>query len=670
MPTNVVKLQSISETGQQRNTSKKPRRIVSAKKEIATQDTLDAISQVQAVLELSPTGTILTVNEIFLRLLGYSSTELTGQSHAMLLDAVTLARPEHKQFWAELASGKAQCGDYRHVSKSGKDVWLRSSYCPVANANGQTVKIIVIASDVTEAKLQLELELAEMKTRIAIMDRTSIISESDLKGNITAINDRFCEVSGYEREELIGRPHSMVRHPDSPKELFKELWSTVGRGGIFRGIIKNRKKDGSPYYVDAVVAPVMGDNGKPKKYIGVRYEITETECEKQNTRAVLNAIDSAFAYIEFDVDGSVLTANKKFLDAMGYQLDQIVGKHHRSFVDGAYASSPAYAQFWADLRAGKTKTDVFPRITRDGRQIWLQASYAAVADEKGVIRKIIKIATDVTDAKVREARAAETKREAEAQTIKLGNASSDMVLIASQVAAGATETSAQANKVASAATQMQGNITSVAAAAEQMSATVREIAQNASESAKTAREAKDLASGANATVTALNVSALAIGKVTKVISTIAQQTNLLALNATIEAARAGEAGKGFAVVANEVKELAKETARATEEIAQQIESIQGDTTKSVVAIGHVLKVIEQIDGYASSIAASVEEQSATVREIARNANEVAAGAGSIVENIEGVAQGARDGEKQSAIAQTTATDVGRVAATLNALFTR
>jgi hemoglobin-like flavoprotein len=245
----------------------------------------------------------------------------------------------------------------------------------------------------------------------------------------------------------------------------------------------------------------------------------------------------------------------------------------------------------------------------------------------------------------------------ETVTVKLGGASQKLTAVASQLAAGATQTSAQASRVAGAAEQIKANVSSVASASEEMSATVREISSNASESAKTARQARDLASGANQTVQALSTSSAMIGKVTKVISTIAQQTNLLALNATIEAARAGEAGKGFAVVANEVKELAKETARATEEIAQQIDTIQADTGRSVSAIGEVVKIIELIDGYASSIAASVEEQAATVRDIARNANEVSAGVASVVDNIAGVADAARDAEKNAAETQHAAGDV-------------
>jgi methyl-accepting chemotaxis protein len=245
-----------------------------------------------------------------------------------------------------------------------------------------------------EARLK-EVE-AELKVRSDIMDVTSIVSEADKKGDILSVNDKFIEVSKYSREELLGAPHNTTRHPDMPKATFKQLWNTIGHGNVFRGVIKNRAKDGTPYYVDAVVAPIMGPNGKPMKYLGVRYDITEMEIERQNARGVLGAIDQSFAYIEFDLSGHVLSANKIFQQALGYALDEIAGKHHRMFVEPATSNSPAYTQFWADLGAGKPQNDLYKRITKAGQEIWIQAVYAPVKDEMGRVVKIVKIATDVT----------------------------------------------------------------------------------------------------------------------------------------------------------------------------------------------------------------------------------------------------------------------------------
>jgi len=240
-----------------------------------------------------------------------------------------------------------------------------------------------------------ELEV-ELKVRTDIMNMTSIVSESDKKGDILSINEKFIEVSKYPRNELIGFPHSTTRHPDMPKETFKQMWAAIGRGDMFRGIIKNRAKDGVPYYVDAVIAPIMGDNGKPMKYLGVRYDITAAETERQNARGILSAIDASYGLVEFDLKGHVLQANTNFLQMMGYSASEAVGQHHRQFVDSAYASSPSYQQFWGDLNAGKAQKDTFRRVGKGGKEVWLQAVYSPVMDEMGRVLKIVKIATDVT----------------------------------------------------------------------------------------------------------------------------------------------------------------------------------------------------------------------------------------------------------------------------------
>jgi methyl-accepting chemotaxis protein len=251
-------------------------------------------------------------------------------------------------------------------------------------------------AELTELKGRLAEVESELKVRTDIMNVTSIVSEADKKGDIVSINEKFVEVSKYSRDELIGHPHNTTRHPDMPKETFKQLWSTIGRGDIFRGVIKNRAKDGTPYYVDAVVAPILGENGKPKKYLGVRYDITAAEIERQNARGILGAIDASYAYIEFDLQGHVLLANANFLKVLGYQSDEVVGRHHRMFVDAAQAAAPAYQQFWRDLAAGKAQNDVFKRVTKAGGEVWIQAVYAPVSDEMGRVVKVVKIATDVT----------------------------------------------------------------------------------------------------------------------------------------------------------------------------------------------------------------------------------------------------------------------------------
>jgi methyl-accepting chemotaxis protein len=225
--------------------------------------------------------------------------------------------------------------------------------------------------------------------------------------------------------------------------------------------------------------------------------------------------------------------------------------------------------------------------------------------------------------------------------MQVASASEELNSTSQQITANSAETSAQADVVSKAAQTVSQNLQTVATGAEEMGASIKEIAKNATEAAKVATAAVKVAETTTVTVSKLGDSSTEIGQVIKVITSIAQQTNLLALNATIEAARAGEAGKGFAVVANEVKELAKETAKATEDISRKIEAIQGDTKAAVDAIASISGVIHQINDISSTIATAVEEQNATTNEMSRNVSEAATGAGEITSNIAGVAEAAQ-----------------------------
>ena len=249
----------------------------------------------------------------------------------------------------------------------------------------------------------------------------------------------------------------------------------------------------------------------------------------------------------------------------------------------------------------------------------------------------------------------------------LSSSSQQLAATSQQMSSNAEETSAQANTVASATQQVTTNLNSVATGAEEMTLTVQSISSNAGEAAKIAGEAVKTANSANATVAKLGESSAEIGQVIKVITSIAQQTNLLALNATIEAARAGEAGKGFAVVANEVKELAKQTAKATEDISQKITAIQDDTKRAVESIGSITGIINQINDISGTIATAVEEQSATTNEMSRNVQEAAKGSGEISHNIQGVATAAESTTRGAQDSLKAAQQLTDMAADLRAM---
>lgn len=225
-----------------------------------------ALDRLHAIAEFAADGTLLDANANFLGFIGCTLADVQGQPHAALLPVADREGAIQRQLWTGLATGKAQTVEARYATKDGHELWLSTAFEPLASGT-----FLCVATDVTERRA-IAAEIADLKVRAEITNLTSIVSEADLKGDIVSCNDKFCQVSQYNRDELVGRGHNTTRHPDMPKEVFKELWATIGRGKIFRGVVKNRKKDGTPYYVDAVIAPVLGENGKPRKYIGVRYE--------------------------------------------------------------------------------------------------------------------------------------------------------------------------------------------------------------------------------------------------------------------------------------------------------------------------------------------------------------------------------------------------------------
>lgn len=263
--------------------------------------------------------------------------------------------------------------------------------------NSWTNSLDILAEKMIQEQKNILKQQREMETKMALIDKLCIVSETDLKGYITYVNDKFCEEAQYTREELIGQNHNMVRHADMPKEAFKQLWQTVGNGNIFNAPVKNRRKDGTPYYVNAAIGPVLDENGKPEKYIGIRYDLTEETYQRLEAQGIVRAIDASFTYATFDSKGNILEVNEQFAKLLKYKPNELVGKNHRNLVRSEIANSSEYIQSWKSLTEGAAHQNNYLLQTSDNQSKWIQGVYSSIKDEMGRIEKIIMVGMDVTE---------------------------------------------------------------------------------------------------------------------------------------------------------------------------------------------------------------------------------------------------------------------------------
>jgi methyl-accepting chemotaxis protein len=539
-------------------------------------------------------------------------------------------------------------------------VTLQARINSIPDAKGRSQGYIVAWEDITYRQ-RLELDYAG---QIEAIHRSQAVIEFDMNGVIQNANEIFLKMVGYSLSELKGKQHSQFVEESIRKGAeYREMWQRLNRGESISGEFRRIANGGREIYIQGVYSPIFDKHGQPFKVVKYASDVTAARLQNADHEGQVAAIGRVQAVIEFGLDGTIVKANHNFLESMGYRLDEVQGRHHSMFVDTKYSSSAEYRKFWSELAEGRQQSGRFRRVGKGGNEVWIQGSYFPILDYAGRPFKVVKYATNITQLKQVEAALENT-----VQT--LASSAQELTAVSQQMASNSEETASQANVVSAAAEQVSRNVGTVASAAEEMGASIKEIAKNANEAARVATTAVRVAEKTNATVSKLGESSAEIGNVIKVITSIAQQTNLLALNATIEAARAGEAGKGFAVVANEVKELAKQTAKATEDIGRKIEAIQSDTKGAVEAIGQIGTIIGQINDIQSTIASAVEEQTATTSEISRNVNEAALGSREIAQNVMGVAQAARSTTEGAANTKASAEELARMAVALQHLVTK
>ena len=536
---------------------------------------VDAISASQAMIEFTPDGIILDANDNFLSAVGYERHEIVGFHHSMFVEKNLAQSDEYQAFWRSLAAGKHDARVYKRIRKDGSEIWIQASYNPMKDRHGHTYKVVKIATDITDQMLRD----AEKAGQIEAISRSQAVIEFELDGTIVTANQNFLDALGYSLPEIQGQHHRMFVDAEYGESAdYSAFWDTLRNGEFQSGEYCRLTKSGQEIWIQATYNPIFDMNGRPFRVVKFATDITARKERNADLEGQLLAINKAQAVIEFELDGTIISANENFTGAVGYSLDEIRGRHHRMFVEVGFAESEEYQNFWASLARGEYQAAEYKRIAKGGREIWIQASYNPIFDAKGRPYKVVKFATDVTE-QVRARLRNERVRE---------------------------------------------RMESVAAGAEELNASVKEIAEGMTKSRVTADQAVEAVSAADDTTQSLNRAAEQMGGIVELIQQITEQINLLALNATIESARAGEAGRGFAVVANEVKNLANQAKNATEQITGEIENVRQVAGGVVENLATIRASIGAVQEYVTSSSAAVEEQTAVSSEMSQQMQDAAA----------------------------------------------
>ena len=380
---------------------------------------------------------------------------------------------------------------------------------------------------------------------LGALDRSTAIVHLGLDGKVIKANPLFGDIFGLRPQELEGQPHAMMCVPDyAASAQYQDFWRRLSAGETFGGLFQRRHKDGHLLWLRATYNPVFNAAGKVTRIVKLASDVTAQVEDRLRSTGVLEAIDRSMAVIAFSPDGHVQHANGNFLQCLGYQLDDVLGQHHRMFCTRDYAASPAYASFWDGLRQGRYHQGQVQRVSRQGRTVWMEASYNPVFTQEGTVSGVVKVATDITD------------------KVLQGQARQQGVDTAYQIAHETQGLSTQSGHTVQQAVQR----------IEAMAAAFEDAVQR---------------------VTALGRQTQGIGATVGAIRRVADQTNLLALNAAVEAARAGESGRGFAVVAGEVRQLAANSKAATDDISQTIAAIQTEVAALTATMQAGLATVQE-----------------------------------------------------------------------------
>ena len=634
---------------------------------------MEALDKTQAVIDFNLDGTIITANENFCKTVGYTLEEIKGKHHRMFADPAYAASPEYAEFWAKLNRGEFDAGQYKRIGKGGKEIWIQASYNPIFDSKGTIFKVTKFAIDITSFMNQV----AEYESRNVAVGNGNAVIDFTPDGIILDANENFCKTVGYTLEEIKGKHHRMFADPAyaaSPE--YAEFWAKLNRGEFDAGQYKRIGKGGKEVWIQASYNPILDNEGKTYKVVKFATEVTEAKKNEMAATRVKNMMENMpinVMYVDRDLVLRYMNPHsvdtlRKLEHVLPVKADQMIGAcidvfHKNPAHQRKILGDPKNFPYQTNIQLGEETLDLLVSaiFDNDGNYIGTMATWEIITDKLEQERQI-------KEAAEREREQAQRLQEGVSEIAQIGTnlagASEELTSVSNTMGSTAEETSSQANVVAAAAEEVSKNVQSVSTGSEEMTASIQEIAKNTTDAARVAAQAVTVAESTNATVGKLGQSSAEIGSIIKVITTIAEQTNLLALNATIEAARAGDAGKGFAVVANEVKELAKETTKATENISRMIETIQEDTKGSVDAIEEISTIIKQVNDYMNTIASAVEEQTVTTNEMARNVTEASKGSTEIAGNIVSVADAARGTTEGATQTQQASSELSRMASDL------